>query len=98
MRIRFAPRSDGDEARGLGALRERIDAFWLDSADRITRAGPYADPELFRRLERDVTAAARRAAPGVQVEIDVLEAGARRVVVMPESDTGGEPLAREFVD
>ena len=36
MRIRFAPRSDGDEARALGALRERIDAFWLVAADRIT--------------------------------------------------------------
>jgi hypothetical protein len=98
MRIRFAARSDEDEALALDALRNRVDAFWRDCGERLARAGNLgADPEARQQLELTLEAAARHASPAVRVELDALEDGTRRVVVVPESDTGGELLAEEFV-
>src|ERR1700753_2246203 len=98
MRIRFAAGSDEEEARALESMRQRVDAFWQECADRITRAGNgCADPGEHERLARALADAALRAAPGIRAELDVLEGGVRRVVIAPEMDRGGEPLALEFV-
>ena len=97
MRIRFAARSNEDEWEALEALRRRIDVFWQECDDLLPRrVERFTDGDPLR-LERELTESARRAAPGVRVELDVLEGGERRVVVAPDGDVGGEPLADEFV-
>jgi hypothetical protein len=97
MRIRFAARSDEDEWEALQALRRRIDAFWQSCDDVLARRTARFGAGERKLLERTLTEAARQAAPGVHVELDVLEGGEHRVVVVPDGDTGGEPLADEFV-
>ena len=98
MRIRFASRSNEDEWEALEALRRGMDAFWKECADQVTSAGTsYGDAVERARLERVLTLSARKVARGVRVELDALPGGERRVVVAPESETGGAPLAEEFV-
>ncbi|HEX4338657.1 MAG TPA: hypothetical protein VH062_22280 [Polyangiaceae bacterium] len=98
MRIRFAARQDEDEWEALEALRRGVDAFWLECTERVARAGTTcSDVVVRRRLEQELTAAARRAAPGLGVELDALDGGECRVVIAPASDTGGGPLVDEFL-
>jgi hypothetical protein len=97
MRILFAARSDEDEWEALQALRRRIDAFWQSCDDELARRTARFGAGERKQLERALTDAARRAAPGIRVELDVLDGAAHRVVVAPDDDVGGEPLADEFV-
>ena len=97
MRIRFAARSNEDEWEALQALRRRIDSFWQECDDELARRMARLGTGERKAIERALTDSARRAAAGVRVELDVLEGGERRVVVAPDSDAGGEPLADEFV-
>jgi hypothetical protein len=98
MRIRFAARSDEDEALALTKMRERMDAFWRQCEGRVTESDAWcSDPAERERLERALTASAFRAAPGIRVELDALDGGGCRVVIAPDSEIGGGPLADEFV-
>src|SRR5262249_44343460 len=97
MRIRFAARSDEDEWEALQALRRRIDAFWQSCDDELARRTSRFGAGERKLLERTLTESARQAAPGVHVELDRLEGGEHRVVVAPDGNVGGEPLADEFV-
>jgi hypothetical protein len=79
-------------------MRERVDAFWRDCEDGVTRSDAWrTDPVERQRLEHALTAIARRAAPGIHVELDALDGRELRVIVAPDSEIGGGPLAEEFV-
>ncbi len=97
MRIRFAARSNEDEWQAVEALRRRIDVFWQECDDELARRPARFAAGERERLELALTDSARRAASGVRVELDWLEDGAHRVVVAPDGEAGGEPLADEFV-